>query len=98
LTLDGMRLRLLKPVVYQSVNGKKQAVAGRYALNGDHVRFALGAYDHGRPLVIDPVLDYLTYLGGAGGATYVGASQTACAQCNQQNPAQGIAVDAAGNL
>ena len=30
----------------------------------NQVRFALGPYDHTRPLVIDPVLVYSTYLGG----------------------------------
>jgi uncharacterized protein (TIGR03437 family) len=98
LTARGARLRLLKPVVYQTVNGAKKPVAGRYALAGDRVRFVLGAYDHGRPLVIDPVLDYLTYLGGAGGATYIGSSQTTCAQCTQENAAQGVTVDRSGNL
>ena len=33
----------------------------------NHVRFELGPYDHSRPVVIDPVLIYATYLGGSGG-------------------------------
>ena len=92
----GVRFR--KPVVYQVVDGRKKLVAGEYALKGDHIQFALGAYDHAKTLVIDPVLDYLTYLGGAGGATYPGAPQTACAQCTRENAAQGVAVDQSGNL
>lgn len=32
----------------------------------DHVGFRLGAYDERRPLVIDPVLSYSTYLGASG--------------------------------
>ena len=40
----------------------------RYVLRaGNHVGFALGAYDHRQQLVIDPVLAYSTYLGGGGG-------------------------------
>ena len=31
----------------------------------NRVHFALGPYDHTRPLVIDPVLSYSTYLGGS---------------------------------
>src|SRR5207249_8531528 len=29
----------------------------------------LGPYDHSRPVVIDPVLSYSTFLGGVGGST-----------------------------
>ena len=75
-----------KPDVYQWANGKKEAVQGRFALlAGNTVGFTLGAYDHGKPLVIDPVLVYATYLGGTNGGDYGGDS------------AAGIAVDAAGN-
>ena len=53
------------PVVYQEVNGQRQAVAGRYVLKGHHqVGFQVGRYDHSKPLVIDPMLSYSTYLGG----------------------------------
>ena len=70
LTIDSSELRFQKPVVYQASNqagaGAKQAVAGRYALDGSKVRFVLGAYDHGRELTIDPLLVYSSYLGGSG--------------------------------
>jgi hypothetical protein len=99
LTLDGSApLEFRKPMVYQIVNGKRKRIAGRYKLSGNRVQFALGKYDHARAVAIDPVLDYFTYLGGAGGATYIGASQAACAQCNAETPAQGVAVDRVGNL
>ena len=62
-----------KPVVYQFKSGlssstdDRQSVEGRYTLDAqDHVRFECGPYDHSRPLVIDPVLTYATYLGGTG--------------------------------
>jgi hypothetical protein len=60
-------LRQLKPVVYQlAADGARQAVEARYLLNRRReISFALGAYDHSRPLVIDPVLAYSTYLGGS---------------------------------
>jgi hypothetical protein len=55
-----------KPVVYQEVNGERRVVEGGYALGADgRVAFALGEYDRGLPLVIDPVLVYSTYLGGS---------------------------------
>ena len=53
-----------KPVVYQLVNGAKRNIAGGYVVAGNRVRFALGAYDHTRTLVIDPLLVYSTYVGG----------------------------------
>jgi hypothetical protein len=54
------------PVVYQEANGGRQPVAGRFDLNSGLVRFDVGAYDHSRPLVIDPlVLGYSTFLGGS---------------------------------
>jgi uncharacterized repeat protein (TIGR01451 family) len=64
LMVDGSELQFQKPVVYQAgVNGKRH-VDGRYALEGETVRFKLGAYDHSRELVIDPLLVYAGYLGG----------------------------------
>ncbi len=51
-----------------SAIGHRQLVEGHYALDAQNrVRFELGSYDHHRPLVIDPVLAYATYLGGSGG-------------------------------
>ncbi len=53
-------------MVYQDVAGRRRAVNARYTLTGtDRVGFAVGAYDTGKPLVIDPVLVYSTYLGGS---------------------------------
>jgi hypothetical protein len=55
------------PVLYQDAGGVRQAVAGRYVLVGDgRVGFRVGPYDHTRPMTIDPVLSYSTYLGGSG--------------------------------
>jgi hypothetical protein len=71
-------VRLHKPVIYQEIAGQRQAVAGRYVLHpqapsprptaagqgeGIQVGFEVAAYDRSRPLVIDPVLVYSTYLG-----------------------------------
>ena len=54
------------PVLYQEVDGVRQSVRGRYTLTGrTRAAFEVDAYDRARTLVIDPVLVYSTYLGGA---------------------------------
>src|SRR5215204_3165950 len=54
------------PVSYQLIGGKRVAVQSRYELEGDGggYGFAVGAYDPRYPLVIDPGLEYSTFLGG----------------------------------
>jgi len=55
------------PVLYQQIGGVRRAVSGHYVLQADgQVGFAVGAYNVHRPLVIDPVLSYSSYLGGLG--------------------------------
>ncbi|MCB1018295.1 MAG: hypothetical protein KDC27_00135, partial [Acidobacteria bacterium] len=60
-------LRLRAPYAYQLDGGERKTVDARYRLLADgSVGFALGGYDRERELVIDPVLVYAGYLGGAG--------------------------------
>jgi beta-propeller repeat-containing protein len=82
-TEGGGAVCLHKPVVYQMAKGqKREAIEASYVLaTGNRVRLALGPYDTTRPMVIDPILVYSTYLGGS-------------SAINQGN---GIAVDARGN-
>jgi hypothetical protein len=65
---DGGELVQKKPVVYQEIDGRRVAREGRFRLlnqGGTEYGFAVAAYDKQRPLVIDPVLVYSTYLGGS---------------------------------
>ncbi len=63
----GTGVKLKRPVAYQEVAGRRVFVDAGYRIGEDRsVTFQLGAYDAARPLVIDPVLTYSTYLGGTG--------------------------------
>jgi hypothetical protein len=70
-------VHLRKPLIYQEINGVRREIAGSYAfLNTEHsapntqhlaqntqqVSFQVAAYDVSKPLIIDPVWDYSTYL------------------------------------
>jgi hypothetical protein len=56
-----------RPFIYQEVDGVRRIVEGRYVLKGQRrVGFEVEAYDRSRPLVIDPVLVYSSYLAGSG--------------------------------
>jgi hypothetical protein len=60
-------IRLKKPFAYQEVNNVKREIAARYVIKaGLQVGLEVGAYDATKPLIIDPVLSYSTYLGGSG--------------------------------
>jgi hypothetical protein len=68
LQAGGGEVRFRRPVAYQGSGGDKHLIAARYVV-GERKRigFEVGEYDRGRPLIIDPVLSYATYLGGKGG-------------------------------
>jgi len=72
-----------KPVIYQSVGGSARRISGRYKLlRTNVVGFEVGRYDRSKPLIIDPILTYSTYLGGSNG----------------DENARGIVTDAAGYI
>jgi hypothetical protein len=55
------------PLIYQEVRGVRQSITGHFVLQGaGQVGLRLDGYDGTRPLVIDPVVSYATYLGGSG--------------------------------
>ena len=90
----GREMRLLKPVVYQTIDGMRHRVDGSYLLRRRkpgiyQLAFQVADYDRARALVIDPVITYLTYLGGTGAHTQDGYDS---------NSATGIVTDSSGNL
>jgi len=61
------QVRQRRPVVYQELTGRREEVSGGYVLKeggSPTVGFSVAAYDHSRPLIVDPVLVYSTFLGG----------------------------------
>lgn len=86
---DGsLRLKLNKsevvqpaPVIYQTIEGERKTVAGRFNLVGPtRVKFEIGDYDRDRELVIDPQIIYASYHGGT-----------------NDDRGNGVAVDKSGN-
>ena len=67
LAAAGQEIRFHKPVVYQpeTADAARQEVEGSFRVNQNHVTFDVAAYDRARPLVVDPVLAYSTFLGGS---------------------------------
>lgn len=62
-TLSG-EVRQHCPVAFQTINGVRKKVAARHVLRGKHrTGIRLASYDRSKPLTIDPVLSYSTYLG-----------------------------------
>ena len=54
------------PNIYQEDRDEKKPVEGRFVKTDDkEFGFEVAGYDKTKPLVIDPALDYSTYLGGS---------------------------------
>ncbi len=76
---------LRRPVVYQqTVSGRRAVDAAYRILAGKRVGIRVGRYDTRRPLVIDPVLEFATYLGGQ--------------ESNYSEGIHGVALDPEGNI
>src|SRR5262249_3620787 len=69
ITTSGGAIRFRAPLIYQQLAERRQIIDGHFhlaiAANGKKkLSFELGPYDHSRTVIIDPVLDYSSYLGG----------------------------------
>lgn len=65
-TLGDTEISHPQPVAYQVINGEKQAVEASFVLQGDQLRFKVGAYDINETLVVDPQIVFLAEYGGNG--------------------------------
>jgi hypothetical protein len=98
------QLRQHRPVAYQTVGGRRVEVPVRFAVRGEEVTFALASYDRSLPLLIDPPVTYLTYLGNpsntnsfavrtdGSGALYVFSPSTIARQTNAIGSTAGTTV------
>ncbi len=81
----GHRMVQRRPIAYQVVDGRRRPVEAAFVRRGPaQLAFSIGAYDRARPLVIDPVLSYSTFVGGTGGA--------------YGDQAYGVTADPSGNV
>ncbi|HET9445090.1 MAG TPA: SBBP repeat-containing protein, partial [Steroidobacteraceae bacterium] len=80
-----------RPVAFQrDRDGQSRTISARFVQTAaNELRFELGRYDRSRPLVIDPVYEYSTYLGGNNGSEGLGGAV---------DPWQSIAVNGAGEV
>jgi len=74
-----------RPLIYQEIEGRRVAVEGGYRILSDKdgafaYGFEVASYDMTKDVVLDPVLEYSTYLGGSYDVT----------------GSEGIAIDSAG--
>ena len=54
------------PVSYQIAHGERKPVEVAYRVHGKSATLQVGAYDPDLELVVDPIINFSTYLGGAG--------------------------------
>lgn len=68
LTAGSGRIRQRKPTVYQERDGHRTVIDARYRLTGaGTVGIEVARFDNTRPLVIDPTLEYLSYVADKAG-------------------------------
>ena len=65
--LKGGSVRWRKPYAYQETDSGKQTVTAKFLRMKSHrIGFELGTYDRSKPLIIDPLIIYSSYVGGNG--------------------------------
>lgn len=75
LALKDGEVRLNNPFIYQLAdNGSRKEIKGAYVVNGKEISFKLRGFDSDKPLVIDPILSYSTFLGSTGSELVRGIS------------------------
>jgi len=65
-TVGKRTLDVKLPITYQIRDGKRSDVHARFVVEGQKARIAVGDYDRTLALVVDPLIQYASYLGGTG--------------------------------
>jgi uncharacterized protein (TIGR03437 family) len=60
------QIRVLAPVAYQTIAGRRTPVSARFAHDGLNFSLQLGAFNPHLPLIVDPVVRFTRYLSGDG--------------------------------
>ena len=98
------------PTIYQDQEQGRVNISGKYVIKEKHeVGFEVGSYDVSKPLVIDPILNYSTYIGGesvdvglgvaadsSGRAYLAGKTSSDETFFPIENAFQGVQIDALG--
>jgi hypothetical protein len=65
--VSGRSVTMRKPQAYQEIGAVRREVAASYVLDrkSQHVSFDLVGFDANLPVIIDPVVEYSTYVGGS---------------------------------
>jgi RHS repeat-associated protein len=68
LATSGGNVVMAEPLLYQTIYGQRRDVSGKYVLepNGMIGLQVTGSYDASLPLVLDPTVQFSSYLGGTG--------------------------------
>ena len=64
LEVGNQSLRIRKPFSYQKIKGKKINIPASFDFREDYISFQLAVFDNNKTLIIDPILEFSTYLGG----------------------------------
>jgi len=105
LSVAGKEIRLQAPLTYQKIGSVQRTIHSAFKLRNDNeVAFEVGPYDRSRPLTIDPILSYSTYLGGSADESCsvalgytIPPPSTAAVGSAQGTGCPAIAVDSAQN-
>ncbi|MCH7499689.1 MAG: SBBP repeat-containing protein, partial [Nitrospinae bacterium] len=83
-TKSGEEVVFKAPVIYQEIDGQRVNVPGNFIfLDDQQVSFYLKEYDPSLPLIIDPVLEFSTYLGGSQSESLFSVSPKIAVDSNQ---------------
>jgi hypothetical protein len=100
--VGGQPVRFAKPYAYQKAGGDSKAVLADYELTADgKVHLHLGDYDRNAELIIDPIVTYVSYLGGSGGdvGNGIAVDKSGAAYVTGQTCSSNFPVsEASGNL